>query len=344
MAINALACSVTSGVDGHRSTLAQLVGEFERDEALANPDAVVKLDKVRMTASGTVHVPNLHGEYVLTDHARGQLSRLLGVQFERWFEGASPKDRAQEMNQRLARASTTVRVRSAKRPEGTYDVEADGCIRAIVSPTYTPISDIAVAHVIRGALAEVEPEPRLVRADITELTASYVVKLGKRFHVGGPGEVGEVWGGLVVRNSGVGYTKLTVSLHLTRLACTNGMVLPLPDAAIVRWVHRGLDIGRIRERIVAGLDGVTEKLHRGARVLEDATQHHVDDAEAEVRTLLRASRIPLGLMSDVMEGYRREPRQTKFGVAQAVTWAAQRVTPEIRYEMERAAGKYLTRA
>jgi len=122
------------------------------------------------------------------------------------------------------------------------------------------------------------------------------------------------------------------------------MVAPVPDATIVRHIHRNLDVGRVRARLVDGLCDVRGRLHRGVRVLEAAGHDHVIDAEAEVRTVLRSARLPLGLMSDVMEGYRREPGQTRFGVAQAVTWAAQRTTPEVRYEMERAAGAYLARA
>jgi hypothetical protein len=170
------------------------------------------------------------------------------------------------------------------------------------------------------------------------------VRVGEPYHVGGAGEVGELWGGLLVRNSNVGYAKLVVTMHLTRLACRNGMVVPLPEASLVRAVHRGIDVNKVRESIVAGLKDVTGKLHRGARILADSVHERVADAEVEVRELLRSSRLSLGLVGDVMEGFRREPRQTKFGVAQAVTWAAQRTSPETRYEMEKAAGRYLAQA
>jgi hypothetical protein len=339
--MNSALTTATPSRDVDRSTLAGLIDQFAADEALANQDSVTKLAKIRMTAVGTVRAPGLNGEFALTDHARAQLARLLGVSWDKWFAGAGPRDQAEEVNRRLARAEGVVRIRSLKKPEDECDDATDGVVRAFVSPTYSPISDLAIAQVVREALVNVEPNPRMVRADLTDLTSSYVVRLGKPFRVGGDGEVGDVWGGLLVRNSGVGFTKLSVTLSLTRLACMNGLVLPVPDASIVRWVHHKLDIGKIRERIVTGLGGVTEKLHRGARVLEASTQHRVDNIDDHVRDVLREARLPLRLVAAVLAAYAREPRASRFGVSQAVTLAAQSESPETRYEMERAAGRYL---
>ena len=337
--MNTASCSATRD-PSDAGTLPGLIERLRENETRENADVVAPLSKIRMTVDGTAKVPSIYGDLALTDFARNQLARLLGVRWDRWFEGSAGQERAEELNRRLARVSSDirVRVRSYKKADGS-----DGVIRAIVGPTYTPISDVAVAQVVQNALADVEPEPRLIRADMTELSSSYVVRVGAPFHAGGPGEVGEVWGGLMVRNSGVGFAKISVSTHLTRICCLNGMVAPVPDATIVRSVHRHLNVDVVQAKLADGLRDVRARLHRGVRALEDAGHHQVDDAEAEVRQLLRGSRIPLSLVSDVMEGYRREPHQTRFGIAQAITWAAQRTTPETRYEMERAAGAYLAR-
>ena len=76
-------------------------------------------------------------------------------------------------------------------------------------------------------------------------------------------------------------------------------------------------------------------------LLEASVHQHVDDAEREVRELLRTARLPLGLVRDVMDGFRREPGQSRFAISQAVTWAAQRTSPEVRHDLEKAAGIYL---
>ncbi len=70
-------------------TLAGLVARLEARDAEANPDDVVKLNEVGMTNVGTLVVPGLVGSYSLTDWARGQLARLVGLRWERFFENAS---------------------------------------------------------------------------------------------------------------------------------------------------------------------------------------------------------------------------------------------------------------
>jgi hypothetical protein len=336
-------CAPCSYTPDPQSTLDSLIAQLAEHEAREQADVVAPVGQVRLTSDGLMQVPGLYGALSLTEHARAQLARLLGVRWDTWFDGATSRERAEEVNRRLARIPTDVqvRVRTYRRAEGS---EADGVVRAFVSPTYAPISDLAVARLVQGALRNAQGDTRLVRADVTDLSTSYVVVLGRPFRVGDDGEVGEVFGGLVVRNSGVGYAKLSVTLHLTRVACTNGLVVPLPEASLVRSVHRGVDIARVGEKIAAGLDGVAEKLHRGARLLEASTRNHVENADAEVRALLRGARLPLGLARDIMEAYAKEPRQSKFGVSQALTLAAQRVSPEIRFDLERLAGQYLVGA
>ena len=49
-----------------------------------------------------------------------------------------------------------------------------------------------------------------------------------------------MWGGILVRNSGVGFASLLMTLHLTRLVCKNGMTAPLPDALLLKRRHRAL--------------------------------------------------------------------------------------------------------
>ncbi len=76
-------------------------------------------------------------------------------------------------------------------------------------------------------------------------------------------------------------------------------------------------------------------------MLAESTRIEVGDVELEVRDVLREARLPLHLVSSVMSAYLREPSRTRFGVSQAVTLAAQRESPELRYDLERAAGMYL---
>ena len=331
--MNARAFSASSDV----TTLDDLVARFEAEETSNNADAVVRLDKVRMTAEGTLRMPSLHGEFAMNDWARGQLARCVGSTWDRWFENADARDRAEEMNRRLARSSGTVRVRSTKRvPDG---VTAGGVIRAFVSPDYSPIADALVARVLRDSLQGVGDHVQLVRRATTDLSTTLVVRVGERLTPSA--EVGALQGCVYARNSGVGFAKLVVGLMLHRLACKNGLIVSLPGATLVRAVHLRVDTARIQQRLADGLRDLPAKVHRGARAMAESTREDVANVELEVRDVLREARLPMRLIAPVMTAYEREPRSTRFGIASALTLHAQSENPEVRYELERAAGVYL---
>ena len=319
------------------TTLDDLCARFEQEEAANNPDATVALDGVRMTAEGTLRLPAVSGEFALNDWSRRQLAKVCGLSWDRWFENAPPIDRAEELNRRLARASGTVCVRTTSHVAD--GVEGNGTIRAFVSTDYSAVSDALVARVLHDALRGIEDHVRIVRYAMTDLSTTFVVRVGDKLTPSA--EVGGLEGCVYVRNSGVGYARLVVGLLLNRLACKNGLIVSLPGATLVRAAHRFLDAARISERLTEGLRDLPAKLHRGARELAEATHAEVANVELELRDVLREARLPLRLVTPVMAAYAREPRPTRFGIVSALTLHAQEETPEVRHGLERAAGLYL---
>jgi len=321
-----------------KTTLGDLAQRFANVEALENPDVDVPLNSLKAEDSGTIVVPGL-GEHVLTDWARDQLGRVVGLSWGRFFAGAGPAEQADDLNRRFRRGHGVIRLRTTKaKPEGTL---GDGTIRAIVSSGFSTIKDTAITGLLADALRTVEPDARVLRSEITDRSTSFVVKIGEPYKIGGPGNVGEVWGSLTVRNSGVGYARLIVNLSLLRISCLNGLTAPVVMPAIVRTRHRWLDEGQVRESILRGLDGVGERLHRSTRVLADSAQRGVDDVEAEVRRVLQNAKLPLRLARPILSAYGREPHASQFGVSQAITLHAQAESPELRLQLEDVAGRYL---
>lgn len=339
----ALATVPTSSLRPTRSarTLDHVIADLRAAEAAENPDTVTTLASLTMTPAGTIAVPGA-GEVALNTWSRAQLAAIVGLRWNRWFVNASPSQQAEEINRRFARTGgAQVRLRTTRTV--AEDVEADGTLRAIVTPSYTPVSDVAVATMLRDALSRMGEGMEIVRSSSTEMTTSYVVQVGEPFVKGGPGAVGEVWGCLAVRNSGVGFAKLSISALLHRIACLNGMVLPVPGSSLFSGRHRGLLTERVGEKLSTGLAGIGERLHRGADVLAESGAFAVSDVEGEVRALLRDAHLPLRLTSSIVTAYAREPHASRFGVSQAVTLAAQDQAAEIRHDLEAAAGRYLTR-
>lgn len=72
----------------------------------------------------------------------------------------------------------------------------------------------------------------------------------------------------------------------------------------------------------------------------------VEHPDSEVELALAGSGIARHLVEAAQQEVLRAGDRTRWGVAQAITWAAHRVNqnPDVRFEMERLAGEYLAGA
>ena len=147
--------------------------------------------------------------------------------------------------------------------------------------------------------------------------------------------------GGAIRNSGVGFCSFTVVASLLRLACLNGLVLPLPNSVLLRRRHRAIDDNKLRWQLAERLDQLPGMLRHAGQVLSNSASRQVTDVEAEVRTILDRASLPQRFVAPILEAHGIESLPGAFGVSQAITRAAQRFTPEERLELELAAGEYL---
>jgi hypothetical protein len=323
----------------HPRTLPELVERFEEREALENPDVIVHLSKLRLdTEEELLAIPH-HGAFRFTDWSRRQMAALVGLRWERWAENANPAEKADELNRRFARATGEVRLRTLRSPD--VKTPGDGTLAALVSPGYSPVKDSEMAKRLVTALRPVDDELALIRTDLTDRTSSFVVKVGQPYRVGGEGEVGDVWGGVLFRNSGVGYASILVAMFLHRLLCRNGLTAPLPDAFLLRRQHRSLDDRKLDALLAERFAKLPGRLHVGAALLLESRARRIDDVSIAVRQLLGARRLPVKLLDPILKAYDREPHASAFGLAQAMTLAAQDQSPEVRLDLERAAGEFL---
>ncbi len=318
-------------------TLSGLISHFERTAAQQHPDLDVPVASLSMSAAGNIVVPG-RGPCALTPWSRQQLAWRLGITWGRWFDGIDPTMRADEINRRLSRDSGDVRVKTAI--GAGDDGEITATLRGIVSPSYATIPDAVVARAIIDALPG--ENLTIVRHATTDRTTSYVARVGAPLHLGGPGRVGDVTGGVLVRNSDVGYASLVVAAHLVRVVCSNGMTVA-EDRPIIRRAHRHFDVGVLKQALSVGLQGLPARLLQAGRALELSAHHAVVDVEAALVDVLRLARLPLRLLPALLGAYHREPHQSAFGISQAVTLGAQdhSVSAEERVALETAAGEYV---
>ena len=318
--------------------LSGLIQQFESSAELLNADVVLPVRELSMSEAGTIIVPS-RGSFAMSAWARKQLATRVGVVFDRWFEGIDPRLRAGEINRRLARDPGMVRIKSST---AGANGSSDGTLRGFVSPSYATIEDHLVAEALLEELGPSDPE--VLRQAVTDCTTTYVVQVGAPLHLTGPAHVGEVRGGVMVRNSDVGFASLLISAHLTRCVCSNGMVVT-EDTTILHRAHRRIDMTALREKLAGGLKGLPARIARAGRDLERAGHHPVSNVEEALVEILRLARLPLRHLGVMLDAYRHEPHSSVLGVTQAVTLGAQHpsMSSEDRHALEHAAGVYLRR-
>jgi hypothetical protein len=318
-------------------TLGELHAVLRILESRENPDAVLPLSELKVDEQGLVTIPG-HGGFALTEWARRQLAARLGIQWDRWFALLGGAERAAELNLRLARSPERVRLRTATfhDPDHGHKVPT---LRAFVTPSYSALSDALLAEMLSDVLRGTDAA--IGQLSITDMTLTYAVSVGKPFRPGGDGHVGDVQGGLLVRNSGVGYAGLNIAAHLKRLVCLNGMMLPVKDPTLLACIHRGVDAGKLRARLAERAHDIGGAFSRGAERLLAGRRYRVDDREAVFLALLSRARVPRKRLEALEAAYQTEPEANAFGIVQAVTRASQDFAPELRYDLERAAAGYL---
>ena len=337
--------ALTMSINGLRSPdlgLSRLLDQLQATEFLDNPDKVVPLNQLSADPNLNINIPDM-GHFALTDWSKSQLSTLLGLRFDKWFENSTPEDQAYELNRRFARAENEVKLRTTLIDAGTR--QNDGTLKAIVSPSFTAIQDSHVANLVLHSLNSVEPELRIIRADVTTRSTSYVIGVGRPFRPG-DNQVGDIFGGIHIQNSSVGFASLSMTLHLTRLICTNGMCVPLKDAEILRCRHTsGLSIERIQMVVGSKFQEIPGQLRRAGQVLQSSREHLIDNVEETITGILQRAHLPRKLVEPLMVAFNREPHPSAFGVAQAMTdaqtLAQLQIRPEERLQLEQAAGNYL---
>jgi len=333
--------STFSTFNGSSKTLGDLVQHFSQREHYEDDDICAELQHLQMTPTGLLEVPR-RGSLALTDWSRRQLANFVGIRWDKWFQQTTPAEQAEEINRRFARTSIELKLRTTQLVEP--GVEADGTLQAFVSPGYTAVRDSVVAQAMQTSLSSVvDNDLRIIRADLTSMTTSYVIGIGKPYQVGGAGEVGDVWGGILVRNSGVGYASLSIVLHLTRLVCRNGLTAPLQNAELLRHRHtKGIASDRIFQMLGERLIEVPGKLRHCGQILLQANATPIDNPADIIGTILDNNGLPRRYLPPILSAYEIEPRRNAFGVTSAITRAAQQFSPEERLELEQAASRYLT--
>ncbi|HNV68260.1 MAG TPA: DUF932 domain-containing protein [Candidatus Ozemobacteraceae bacterium] len=322
----------------HPVPLPDLIDYLHEVESYENPDTVLDLKDLSFNTRQNLVFPS-GAEHALNDWSQRQLGSLLGIRYDKWFEMATPEERAMQMNQRLCRFNGQMKFRTSWARDNS--VEADGIVQAIVSPTFSVISDAFIADLLMTENLSLGLS--VVRFHRTERTVSYMLGVGMPSYT--DREVGNVWGCLSVQNSGVGFCSLTVTLSLVRLVCTNGMTAPVANSVLLRRKHLGIAADDVAAKLTDSIRHAPELLAQGISNLVQSRQRPISNPEEALALLLSRAKIGNKHLPAFLAAYAREPQPSVFGIGQAATDAQTHLqiglSPEDRLQLENVTGEYL---
>ncbi len=322
-------------------TLQELHAILKDRESKELPDKVIPMSALTVDDDLNIIVPD-EGSYQMNQWARSQLSSLLGLKFDRWFENASPDEKAYELNRRFARSAASVKLRATSDlSKANPYVKTDGIIQAFVSPNFSVIPDSLVCELLLYKECH-----DIISASITEKTVSFQLKITE-FDNPKSQSVGKLYGALSITNSNTGYASLTLDCHLYRLLCSNGMSTAIDGANLLKRKHFGSAAEDTMYSLLTSMRDIKDRLQMSVDTLNNSQNYRVADVEHDIATIIRQARLTRKLAPTFIEAWHKEPMETVFGITNAITDSETHklleLEPEESRQLQDAAADYMAK-
>jgi len=150
--------------------------------------------------------------------------------------------------------------------------------------------------------------------------------------------------GVHVANSETGRRSVTVDALVWRLVCLNGMVRLVRGKSLLRQRHVSWDRPRFADALSRA---VCEAVTAGAGLidrLQAATREPVPDIEGVIRAIAQQAMLTQAVQDRVKQALLSTPppqQDRVYGLVQALTYTAQSLAPDDRYDLEVMAGRLL---
>lgn len=300
--------------------------------ARMRPDTVAHVADLIFTAEGHVVVPGV-GPHALTALAQRQLASMVGIRWQRWFQSASPEERAEELNRRLKRTPGERKLRAWADDSG----KTAGTLRAILPPGYEPIDDLRIFETLCSNMGSLVREYVFQRVEAGEETSQYAAVLCEVRTVRGD----ELVPGWSLRTSEIGQAPLSIDDFWLRLVCTNGLMIAVGGKRALYKRHRAIDDDQLAAAFVLALGRLPGRFERALELMAIAMDGLVEHPDMLAAELL--ARTPRALVEEVQRTALAEAPITRFGLLNVITRVAHTTNtdPEVRFAMESAAGTLL---
>lgn len=340
-------------------TVVQLVNELNRQQQ-NKFDIVSDTRNMQAIVEGghiMLEIPNMRGQTdtsqpelfrePLTHWAHGQLAEKLEIPeryYRRMQEEGQPDLLAQNINTWMQKKPHKVTVRTLDRN-----------VRAIVSDKFRTLENRDLAFLALDCFTKAGAQ--VIRADMSDRHL-YIKATTPMMQ--GEVRVGDiVQGGLLIRNSEVGASRLAIQPFVNRLRCTNGMVIAeMLGGAGFSQIHLG---GRKAQGVYQFSDqtmqlenlAIFSKIRDVIRqtfepgwfnatvaVLKATTENKVPLPERAIGNVVDMAGLPDSTRDAILRAYLGEPDPTQYGIVQSITATAKACpSPEDRVAMEELGGR-----
>lgn len=153
-----------------------------------------------------------------------------------------------------------------------------------------------------------------------------------------------IMGGIFITNSETGHKALRVEPRMFRVKCSNGMIV---EELVTREIHIGNGDEISDEIVYLSLRrSIRELFGRFGEIvlmLRESTEIKIRNAHKVIQNVVEQYKLSESQKANILMAFGAEPEYDKYGIANAVTLAAQKEeTWEKSVEMERIGGRLIT--
>ena len=153
-----------------------------------------------------------------------------------------------------------------------------------------------------------------------------------------------IMGGIFITNSETGHKALRVEPRMFRVKCSNGMIV---EELVTREIHIGNGDGIADEIVYLSLRrSIRELFSRFGEIvllLRESTEAKIRNPQKVIQNVVEQYKLSEAQKANILMAFGAEPEYDKYGIANALTLAAQKEeTWEKSVEMERIGGRLIT--
>jgi hypothetical protein len=313
--------------------LQEMIEELERQKPL-KWDQKIDSSQVGMVLDGNPKF-QLNGRenlFPITRPCHNQIAERLEIPVKYYskMESEAPDLLAENVNTWLRKNSKEVFIRGL-----------GNSVRAFLSDKYRVIDHLDTLYCSLNELQAYEVEVEDCYLSETEMNLKVKSNQLKDFvrH-----KEDLIIGGLLLVNSETGHRALRVEPRMFRVKCTNGMVI---EEFLTRQIHLGNGNGEFDEMVYLSIRRSIKELFGRfgeiIQVLRETTEIKVRNVLKVINNLVEHYRLSEEQKERILMAFGAEPEQDKYGIANAVTRAAQgEENWEKSLELERIGGKLVT--